>query len=194
MGNKPKLNKKRFLYPEEIQKILEITDGNQKFTILNLINTGARINEVRNITTEDLDKVRYNILLRKTKIRSKLGEVRPSPRIIAISSQFFKYLNKTVGKCHILSTNATNTMLKILCEKVRVKNPEEISAHNLRKTFGTWMLSLGCDGFKIAQHLGHTPNELARDYATNDIFNSNDKQIMREILGDLPSRLANYRV
>ena len=52
----------------------------------------------------------------------------------------------------------------------------------------TWMLALGVDGFKLAQHLGHTPNELARDYATNDVFSHKDKQIMRSILGDLPKR------
>jgi hypothetical protein len=52
------------------------------------------------------------------------------------------------------------------------------------------MLSLGVDGFKLAQHLGHTPNELARDYATNDVFNHQDKQIMRSILKDLPERIS----
>ena len=42
---------------------------------------------------------------------------------------------------------------------------------------------------KLAKHLGHTPNELARDYATNDVFNHTDKQIMRSILKDLPERI-----
>ena len=42
----------------------------------------------------------------------------------------------------------------------------------------------------MAKHLGHTPNELAKDYATNDVFNHSDKQIMRSIVGELPGRIG----
>lgn len=186
MGNKSKKNKKRFLYPEEFEKMLDYMNEDQKFTALCLINTGSRINETRNIEKRDLDLYRNNILLRKTKVRAKKGEKIPEPRTISVSSKFMKYLKKNINKRNFLSTNAFNVAIKKALKKSKVKNPEEISAHNLRKTFGTWMLALSCDGFKIAQHLGHTPNELAKDYATNDIFNSKDKQIMREILDDLP--------
>lgn len=190
MGNRVKINKKRFLYPAEFQRMLDECNPNQKFTILNLINTGARTNEARHIEKIDLDKERNNVTLRVTKIRAKLGEKIPTPRTIALSSQFFKYLNKNLGKHKFLSTNAINIGMRKALVKVNVKNPNEVSAHNIRKTFGTWMLALSVDGFKLAQHLGHGPSELARDYATNDIFNSNDKQIMREILGDLPQRFS----
>lgn len=186
MANKPKINKKRFLYPNEFEEMIDLCNPNQEFTFLILINTGARINEARNIEKTDLDSERNNVLLRITKIRAKKGEKRPTPRIISVSSKFFKYLNKNIEKRKFLSTNASDVAIKKLLTKIGIKNPEEISVHNLRKTFGTWMLALGCDGFKIAQHLGHTPNELSKDYATNDVFNSKDKQIMREILGDLP--------
>lgn len=186
MVNKPKINKKRFLYPDEFEKMLDFCNPNQEFTFRSLINTGARINEVRNIEKQDLDSNRNNIILRITKVRAKKGEKRPTPRIISVSSKFFKYLKNNIGKRKFLSTNASNVALKKVLKKAEVKNPEEVSVHNIRKTFGTWMLALSCDGFKVAQHLGHTPNELAKDYATNDVFNSKDKQIMREILGDLP--------
>lgn len=188
MGNRLKLNKKRFLYPNEFEKMMDFCNSQQKFTFKCLINTGARINEIRNVEKRDLDEERNNILLRMTKVRARKGEKSPSPRIIAVSSQFFKYLKKEMSKQKILSTNASDVSIKKALIKSRVTNPQEISVHNLRKTFGTWMLALGVDGFKLAQHLGHTPNELARDYATNDVFNSKDKVIMRDILGDLPQR------
>lgn len=193
MGNKPKINKKRFIYPDKFQEMLDFANENQKFSLLFLINTGARINEVRNVDPKDLDSERSTIILRITKVRARLGETRPTPRIIPVSTNFFKYLKKELPKRKVLSTNALNIALKRLLKEVSVPNADEISVHNIRKTFGTWMLSLGCDGFKIAQHLGHSPTELSKDYATNDIFNSKDKQIMREILGDLPLKFYPQR-
>jgi len=191
MGNKKQVNRKRFFYPDEFEKMLDHCNKNQYFTAKCLINTGARINEVRHIKPNNLSSERKSIVLEQTKVRAKLGETVPQPRIIAVSSQFFKYLKDNLPNRRILSTNAFNTGIKGACAGASIEKPEQFSAHKFRKTFGTWMLALGVDGFKLAQHLGHTPNELARDYATNDIFSSKDKQIMRSILGNLPQRFNN---
>lgn len=188
MANKNKINKKRFLYPDEFEKMLDSCNKNQRYTTMILINTGARINECRGIKRNNLDSVRKNIVLEQTKVRARLGEKIPEPRTIAVSSKAFNYIKNNIGKFRFLSTNAFDVGIKKACKNAKIENPEQISAHNFRKTFGTWMLALGVDGFKLAQHLGHTPNELTRDYATNDVFNSRDKQIMRSILGNLPER------
>lgn len=186
-----KKDKKKFLYPNEFQKILDVANEKQKYNLLCLINTGARINEMRNVIAQDLDNVRNNILLRVTKVRSKLGEKIPDPRTIAVSTKFFNYLKKNINNYKIYSTNNYKLMLKELSNKIGIKDYEDFSSHNMRKTFGTWMLALGIDGFKLAQHLGHDPETLRRSYASPDIFNANDKDIMREILNDLPARLRN---
>jgi len=188
MGNKFQTNKKRFFYPDEFEKMLDYCNKNQKFTALCLINTGARINEVRHIKLHNLSTERKSIVLEKTKVRARLGEKRSEPRIIAVSNKFFHYIKTNLSKHHILSTNAFNLGIKAACKKASIPNPQEYSAHKFRKTFGTWMLALGVDGFKLAQHLGHSPIELTRDYATNDIFNHKDKQIMRGILGNISER------
>jgi len=188
MANIYQINKKRFFYPDEFEKMLDYLNKNQKYTSIVLINTGARINEARGIQKKHIDSSRDNLILEKTKVRARRGEKAPEPRIIAISSKFRRYILKNIEKRRILSTNAFNVALKDACNEAKIKNPDEFSSHNFRKTFGTWMLALGVDGFKLAQHLGHTPNELARDYATNDVFSHKDKQIMRSILGNLPER------
>ena len=193
MPNKKQVNKKRFFYPDEYEKMLDKCNKNQRYTAVCLINTGARINEVRNIKPNNLSNERKSIVLEKTKVRARLGEKIPSPRIIAVSNQFFSYLKENLPKCRILSTNAFNTGIKASCKEAGVPDPEQFSAHKFRKTFGTWMLALGVDGFKLAQHLGHTPNELSRDYATNDIFSYKDKQIMSRVLGNLPDRFRGGR-
>jgi len=188
MGNKRQTNKKRFFYPNEFERMMDNLNKNQRFTALCLINTGARINEMRYVELKHLDSHRKSIILEKTKVRARRGEKIPEPRIIAVSDKFFRYLRDNLPKCRILSTNAFNIAIKEACKVTHIPRPEEYSAHKFRKTFGTWMLALGVDGFKLAQHLGHTPNELAKDYATNDVFSHKDKQIMRSILGNLSER------
>ena len=191
MENKKQTNRKRFFYPDEFEKMLDHCNKNQFFTAKCLINTGARINEVRHVKLNNLSSERKSIVLEQTKVRARLGEKIPEPRIIAVSNQFFHYLKNNLPTHRILSTNAFNTGIKGACAKASIPKPEQFSAHKFRKTFGTWMLAIGVDGFKLAQHLGHTPNELAKDYATNDVFSSKDKQIMRSILGNLPQRFTN---
>ena len=184
-----KTDKKAFFYPQEYEKLLELASDKQRFTFECLLNTGARINEVRHIDVKDIDHFRKNLTLRITKVRAKIKETRPTPRTIPLSNKFYKFLKSNINKYKILSTAATGTALHVLCERIGKQNYKDISAHNLRKTFGTWMLALGVDGFKVAQHLGHSPEMLRTAYASPDIFNSNDKQIMRELLDDLPNRL-----
>lgn len=195
MVNKVKHNKKRFFYPDEFEKVLDNLNKNGKFTARFMINTGCRINEARGFIIDPVfDNQRKNITLLHTKVRSRLGEIRPDPRTIPVSNSFFNQLKQDLPKHRILSTNAFNIQLRKSCQEVGIKNYEEFSSHNIRKTFATWLLSLGVDGFKLSQHLGHTPNELARDYATNDVFNSKDKQIMRSIVKNLPERLIPRRL
>jgi len=189
MTNKTKEDKYRFWYPPQFEKMLDYLNSNGKFTALFMINTGSRIMEARGFKDDPIyDNERRNITLTKTKVRARLKEKAPRSRTLPVSKQFFFQLKKELPTHRILSTNAFNVALRRACIKARIPKPEQFSSHNIRKTFATWMLSLGVDGFKLALHLGHTPNELARDYATNDVFNSNDKQIIRSILKDLPSR------
>ena len=191
MGNKNKKNKKRFFYPDEFLKVLEHLNKNQEYTARCQINLGCRINEARGILPKNLSAKRETVVLEITKVRARLGERIPDPRTVKVSTEFFKYLKANISKRRILSTNAFNIGLKEACIKAGVDKPEQFSSHNLRKTFATWMLSLGVDGFKLAQHLGHTPNELARDYATNDVFNSEDKRNMLKVIGNLPNKLIS---
>ncbi len=190
MANKIKEDKYRFFYPPEFEKMLDYLNKNGKFTADFMINTGCRIMEARGFIQDPVfDNERKNITLLHTKVRARLKERTPRSRTIPISKQFFNRLKRDYQTHRILSTNAFNIALRNACNQSKVPNPTQLSSHNIRKTFATWLLALGCDGFKLAKHLGHTPNELARDYATNDVFNHRDKQIMRGILKDLPDRI-----
>ena len=190
MANKIKEDKYRFFYPPEFESMLDHLNKNGRFTCRFMINTGCRIMEARGFKQDPIfDNERHNITLIHTKVRARLKEKAPRSRTLPVSKQFFYQLKKQLPTHRILSTNAFNIALRKACVVAKINKPEQLSSHNIRKTFATWMLSLGVDGFKLAKHLGHTPNELARDYATNDVFNHNDKQIIRSILKDLPERI-----
>ena len=190
MGNKIKEDKYRFFYPAEFERMLDHLNKNGKFTALCMINTGARIMEVRSFMDNPVfDKERKAITLLRTKIRARLKERTPRSRTLKVSTYFFNKLEKEYQTHRILSTNAFNIALRKACQKAKIKNYNQFSTHNIRKTFATWMLSLGVDGFRLAKYLGHTPNELARDYASEDVFIHKDKVIMERILRNLPERL-----
>ena len=44
-----KVDRKAFYYPEDFLHLLDKLNDKQKFTVLCLINTGARINEIRHL-------------------------------------------------------------------------------------------------------------------------------------------------
>jgi len=188
---------KRFFWPHEWKKIYRLANPRQQFTLSFLIGTGARINEARHVKVEDIDFKRKFLTLKVTKVRAKLKETRPSPRTIAISTQLTRQIKKHIinyklqstDYLKIHSTEGVDTFLKSLAKKAKIKDWMEFSAHNIRKTFGTYLLALGVNGYKVAQHLGHSPEILRIKYASPDIFSFKDKEEMKNIIGDVYLRL-----
>ena len=62
------------------------------------------------------------------------------------------------------------------------------SLHNIRKTHGNWLKSLGIDGSEICSRLGHDYNTFLKAYGSTDVFTYQDRQEIRIILGDLYAR------
>ena len=186
-------NRDRFFFPGEWGQFFDQLKPRQKFTFKFLINTGARINEARNVRVEDIDLERQRLILRVTKVKSKKGEKHPRPRHIPISSQFTKYLRSYIRKnkltnpdyLNILSTPAANIGMKKALQKAGIKDYYMFSVHNVRKTLENWLMALGIDGLKIIAHIGHSMAVAAGSYVSADIFSLEEKSQMRMIIGDL---------
>ncbi len=189
-------NKDRFLFPEEYMKFEDVLKSKQKFSVRFLINTGARINEARNVRVDDIDIERKRIVLRVTKTKAKKGEKKGKPRIIPISSKFAKFLkahirNKKLNPedyLGILSNSALNTAYKKAGQKSGIKNYGDISSHTFRKTLEVWLMSLGVQDIPLTAHIGHDIKTAASHYVSPDIFSWEDKQQMREVIGGLYGR------
>lgn len=190
-----KENKNLFLYPQEWAKIERVANSRQVMSMAIQLQTGARINEARHIKVEDIDFNRNNIILKQTKVRAKLGEKKPTPRIIPISSKFAKDLRKYINKYKLKSSDyfpmlnhqGQTYAVKQSSKKIGREDWRDFSSHNLRKTFESWLVALGIDSLKIIKHLGHDFKTAATSYVSSDIFTYDDKKMIRNILGDLYS-------
>ena len=183
-------NRDRFFFPGEWDRFWEQLKWMQKPTFWIMLNTGARINEVRHLKPEDCDIQNKRLILKVTKIKARKHESRPRPRIIPISSQFAKWLRKHIrenGKINfgILSTPGANLAMKRALKRAGFKDYMMFSTHNIRKTHGNWLKALGIDGTEICTRLGHDYNTFIRSYSSPDIFSAEEKLKMRDLLGDL---------
>jgi len=179
-------NRSRFYFPDEWMEFYDSLKTRQKITFNFLINTGARINETRNVKVSDIDFARLSILLRVTKGRDKRT---PKIRIIKISSKFAKWLKAVIKHYKleaddyfpVLSTPAANISMKNHLRKLKFKDWMMFSVHNVRKTLETWLLALDVDSLKVAKHFGHTVEMAGKHYIGEDIFNFDDSLHARPV-------------
>lgn len=186
-------NRDRYFYPNEWNSFFNCLKKKQQFTFDILLSTGARINEIRHIKVEDVDFERNSILLRVTKTKATKGEKHPRPRTVSISSQTSKKIRKWINENNlkvgdylgILSTPAANIAMKKALILAGIKDTYAFSVHNVRKTHGMWLKAIGVEGQEICLRLGHDYNTFLRSYGSPDIFNYQDLQNIRLLLGDL---------
>jgi integrase len=184
-------DKMRYFFPDEWCAFFDLLKPKQKITFHFLINTAARINEIRGLTLGDIDFDRNSIVIRNTKSRNKDGTKKI--RAIPISSQFTKYLKsiskeynlKSEDKFPILSTPAANIAMQKALTKLEIKDKDNFSVHSIRKTTEGWLLALGIDSLKVAKYVGHTIAIAQKYYVSPEVFSYEDRKLMREVIGDL---------
>ncbi len=190
-------NRNRTFMPDEWKKFYDSLNDNQKIFFNFSINTGARINEILNIKKKDLFELdNKRILLKVTKVRHVLGEKKPTPRPIKISTKFSKKLKKLIKNKSPddfvvnYSQPAAHICLKKTLKKIGIKDYYMFSIHNIRKTLETWLKSLGVDITTLEKHFGHDINTAKNHYIQEDIYTFKEKDSMKDIIGDLSERLT----
>ena len=184
-------NRDRYFFPDEWMAFYDCLKTKQKLTFQFLVCTGARISECRGVKVGDVDLERQNIVFRWTKSRNKDGTRKI--RTIPISSEFKKYLIAAIKSRNLssednfplLSIPAANIAMKKALRKAEIPDWKMFSVHNVRKTMEMYLLALGIDGMKIVQHMGHSMAIALKHYTSPEIFNYEDRQKMRQIIGDL---------
>lgn len=185
-------DRSRFFYPDEWELFWNALETEKQIITSDmLINTGARINEARNVKKKDIDFERRTMTLRVTKIKAKKGEKKCKPRTIKISTDFRDRLQgylvwkKPDDYVPMLSKPATHLFIKKILKRVGIKDYWNFSAHNFRKTHGNWLKCLGMTGIEICQRLGHDMNTFLKSYGSPDIFSPEDKGKIKKLIGDI---------
>lgn len=185
-------NRKRFFFPNELNKFVDALEtDNQRIDFDVLINTGARYNEAKNIKKEDIDFERGTLTIKVAKIKAKKGQKFPDPRTFKLSSQFLSRLKEYTKDLNdndtlpFLTNSALNLAVKKIAKRIGIKDFYMMSVHNIRKTHGQYLVALNVNIANICKRLGHDMNTFLGSYCSADIFNDNDRILIKEILGDL---------
>lgn len=188
-----KENPKRFFYPKEWNNFISTVDNEDyKFAFEGLLSTGARYHELEEIKVEDIDFDRECITLLKGQA-GKTGK--SNQRTIQISTLFKNklqnYLRRkkiTTGSIQIPQIATLDYAIKAYVRKSGIKDFMDFSVHNIRKTTENWLLALNIPTMSIVAHMGHKIDVAQAFYVSANLFNSEDKVLIRSILDNLLSK------
>lgn len=195
----PKQDVNRFFFPDEWKKFIRAIQKSKNLLAYKLqFNTGARFDEVIHLRPMDFDFERNNVRIWKTKTKSKKGEKVGTPRTISLSTPFSKEMRRFYDNkkrddfLFKVSQSGYNQLMKSKLKKLEIRNPNEFSSHNIRKTHGMYLKALGIDIAEICTRLGHDYNTYIKHYGSADIFSEKDMRAIRELLGDLYFRQRRF--
>lgn len=183
----PKIEKKlpKFLYYNELEKLLEVPDKNTLFGMRDLTiietfySTGIRVSELINIKIEDIDFHEQTI-----KILGKGNK----ERIVLYGKVLKEYLErylplrKEIAKTNHLFINKygnglTDRGVRLIIDNILKKGAlnYHISPHTLRHTFATHMLDNGADLRVVQELLGH------ESLSSTEVYTHLSNEHLREV-------------
>lgn len=188
-----------FIFPDVWKKFMKLIEKRKNVLLYEFqLNTGCRFKEGLHIRPIDFDFERNNVRLWKTKTKARKGEKVGKPRTISISSEFSRkmkrFCNNKPPQEYLwnVSQAGYNQLLKKKLEKIGVKNAEQFSSHDIRRTHGMYLKALGIDMAEICTRLGHDYDTYIKHYGSADVFSERDMTQIRELLGSLYMRRRMY--
>ena len=161
MVNKVKVPKKKpkFITPVKAEELLKYTKGRNIFQyIFVALNTGARISEIINMKWEDvhLESMIINIHGKGSK-----------ERIVPIPSLLYKFLKKKPknGEYVMTGCRLRGEIWRQFRKYADDKGLKNITFHNLRDTYASWMVQNGVNLKVIQELLGHESIQTTLIYA-----------------------------
>ena len=186
-------DRSRYFFPEEWIRFMSCVKKDKQSIFDAAINTGGRIEELRNIKPKDFDWERNNLTLRVTKMKARKDERIGKKRTFTISSQFARRMRKHISEKKIgddevlfkATKQATWQMLRRSLKKADFKDAWNFGLHNIRKTHGNYLKAMEIPAEEICLRLGHDFNTYLKHYGSATIFDRKDKMLMTRILGDV---------
>jgi len=139
----------RVLTDEEEKCLFTKANERLKPVLIVALNTGMRLGEILNLAWDEVDLLKREITLRKTKGRKS--------RVIPINSALLDLLttlNAVNGTGDsVFPFRSIRTAFESACSRAKIK---DFTFHDLRRTFGTRLLERGVDIVTIQKLYGHS--------------------------------------
>lgn len=161
-----------YLLKEEFKQLYDIIEeGVIKDMVLFAAFTGLRLGEIINLTWENIDFEKRQILINSTdRFTTKTGRIRTVP----MSDMIFDTLKKrelTKAFCEFVFHKKGKQItgfyashkFKFYIRKLNIN--ENIHFHSLRHTFATWLVKEGVSIYEVQKLLGHSSVKVTEVYS-----------------------------
>lgn len=93
--------------------------------------------------------------------------------------------NKDKQKYFNSEKHSYSRMFKNKLQKAEIKDYQDFSLHNIRKTYGNWMRVHDIELVEICFRMGHDIDTFMQHYGSTLLFDSSEKRKIMKILGDV---------
>lgn len=167
--------RRRWLEPEEYDRLLDELREDRKLWLACAVYTGARLGELQRLGWEDIDWARGHMAIRGTKPRLRIRFVPLHPALRAVLEPVRAEAGKVLEPWAKLHRD-----LRAACKRAGVR---PVSPNDLRRTFASWLLQQGASSFTVARLLGHTSETMI-----NRVYGHLSDQALRTAVDLLPQK------
>lgn len=154
----------KYFYENEYKAIIENSNKFYRLLYLALFETGARMEEIRQISFMDIDfdnnKIKIPTLKQRNSNRFRILTISNTLKAMILQNRIERNLNdkdyflaKASGK-NVITNQAVNEMLKKQCSKLNIEI-EKAHVHTFRHTRAIQLLESGMEITKLKEFLGH---------------------------------------
>lgn len=149
--------KTRWLTPDDFAKLLSVAPPHRHPWLMIQAYTGAELGAMRRLAWEHVNLTRGVITIPGTKRTARYRTDMP------LHPQLKAYL-KTLDSAQPLIRPwlKVHRDMKLYCSRAGIVPPA--TTHDLRRTFGSWLVQAGVDLHHVARLMGNTPAMVARVY------------------------------
>lgn len=154
----------KYFYENEYKAIIENSNKFYKLLYLALFETGARMEEIRQIRFKDINfdnnTIKVPTLKQRLKNKFRILTISNTLKAMILQNRLERNLNdndyflaKSTGK-NVITNQAVNEMLKKQCSKLNI-DIEKAHVHSFRHTRAIQLLEAGIEITKLKDFLGH---------------------------------------
>lgn len=157
-GIKPPEKLPLFLTRKEFNELLKNVENQEMKNIFIIaVHTGLRLNELKTLTSNQIDYNNRLIYLSNRESRTKTDKVRSIP----LNKEAMKAIKGFQGI--VYSKDKISKTFKSAVRQTEL-NPK-IHFHSLRHTFASWLVQKGVSIYEVAKLLGHSSSKTTEIYA-----------------------------